>query len=241
MTETTDRFSDAGWFGYPVDIIIGGAGGIGSWVTLLVSRLGYNSFIYDFDHVELHNIGTQFYSPSQNNMNKAECVAVNSKHFGGKNVVTFNTPYNETSMVSSVMISGFDNMSSRREFFEKWKNHIKTVEDPEQVKLFIDGRMTAETGQIYFVRSKKDIELYESTLFSDSEVEDGPCSYKATPHNGPLIASIMVSGLVSAVYNKSVGMEIRNVPFMTEFRIPEFFFGSKTTKEYYHGISKNVF
>lgn len=231
-----ERFKDAKWFGYPVDVVIGGAGGIGSWLSLLVSRLGYRTFVYDMDYIEGHNIGTQFYMSAQSEMSKARAVEDNCENFGNS-ITAFDSRYTEESMVASVMMSGFDNMEARKLFFRKWKDYVlKGNIMEEKVKLFVDGRMTAETGQIYFVKSKKDIELYESTLFDDSEVDDGPCSYKATPHNGPLIASLMVSGLVSSVFNKSVDEVIRHVPFEVSFRIPEFVIDVKETKEYYDTV-----
>lgn len=70
-----DRFKDAKWFGYPTEIVLGGAGGIGSWVALLLSRLQYRTIIYDFDVIESQNIGTQFYKKSQQDkdLKKACC------------------------------------------------------------------------------------------------------------------------------------------------------------------------
>ena len=54
MTEThSSRFKDAPWF--PKEetaIIVGGAGGIGSWLSLLLSRAGFYPIVYDYDRLE---------------------------------------------------------------------------------------------------------------------------------------------------------------------------------------------
>lgn len=59
MTEThSSRFKDAPWF--PKEetaIIVGGAGGIGSWLSLLLSRAGFYPIVYDYDRLEEHNLG----------------------------------------------------------------------------------------------------------------------------------------------------------------------------------------
>ena len=62
------RFRDATWFQkveeFTIPIVIGGSGGIGSWLTLFLSRnmTETNSLIlYDFDRVEEVNIAGQLF------------------------------------------------------------------------------------------------------------------------------------------------------------------------------------
>jgi molybdopterin/thiamine biosynthesis adenylyltransferase len=230
-----DRYKDALWFGQPIDVILGGAGGIGSWVALLVARLQYRLTIYDFDVIEEHNVGTQLYTTQQARTHQKKVVAVAAlcNNYGGDPTKVFVRDKKYDGMVSHVMISGFDNMEARKEFFAAWKDHVLKNPDPAKTTIFIDGRMSAEQGLIYYVKSKKDIEMYEKTLYSDEETEDEVCSYKATPHVGPLISSLMVSGLVNRAYNKSVGVDAREIPFETIFNIAEFRTTHLSTKEYY--------
>lgn len=240
--EIEGRFKDAVWFGIPIDIILGGVGGIGSWVALIVSRLKYNLFIYDFDTIEQHNIGTQFYSVVQGieHREKVPSVRNNCIQFGAdpNKITGFDSKFDENSFGGPIMISGFDNMLSRKIFFSKWKEYVLENKGNGELKIFIDGRMSAETGQIFFVKTMKDIEIYEKTLFDDSEVKDGPCSYKATPHNGPLIGSLISSGLINMVYNHTINESIREVPFAIDFSIAEFRVKNYDREEFHKQFNK---
>jgi tRNA A37 threonylcarbamoyladenosine dehydratase len=61
------RFKDAPWFLTETEklstpsILIGGAGGIGSWTTLFLTRAGYPVCVVDFDTLEDVNLGGQFF------------------------------------------------------------------------------------------------------------------------------------------------------------------------------------
>ena len=71
MNEHYNRFKEAPWFlSVPEEekavihystINIGGAGGIGSWTALFLSRAGFYTYVQDFDTIETHNIGGQFF------------------------------------------------------------------------------------------------------------------------------------------------------------------------------------
>lgn len=58
IKEQYGRVKGAAWF--PIllkkDVMLLGQGGIGSWVALLLSRIGVNLFTFDFDHYEAHNM-----------------------------------------------------------------------------------------------------------------------------------------------------------------------------------------
>ncbi|MHA1199668.1 MAG: hypothetical protein ACTSQF_10110, partial [Candidatus Heimdallarchaeaceae archaeon] len=62
---TKSRFRDASWFGnvetLTTPIVVGGAGGIGSWLTFFLARMLSNNyiFLYDFDTVEEVNMAGQ--------------------------------------------------------------------------------------------------------------------------------------------------------------------------------------
>ena len=214
MDTTKSRFSDADWFTIgPQDITIGGVGGIGSWVALFLSRIGHNLYLYDDDTIDDTNMAGQFYSHQQIGQNKANATLKNLRIFTGhNNNVEVMGRFTKESYSSPIMFSCFDNMAARKLMFEKWKS----AEDRE---IFIDGRMLAETGMVFLVQKGQE-EMYEAELFDDNEVEDAPCSFKATSHCGAFIGSVMVAGLNNYLSNKVQGLDIRVVQFRTDFEMP---------------------
>lgn len=207
------RFSDAEWFIIgPQDIIIGGVGGIGSWVALLLSRIGHSLYLYDTDIIDETNMGGQFYAINQIGISKAQATKTNIMQFSGNPNVETMGNYNIDSMASPIMFSCFDNMTARKAMFDNW-------EAQENRELFIDGRMLAEVGIVFCVMKGQE-SLYRNCLFEDSEIEDSPCSYKSTSHCGTFISSLMVTGLNNYLTNKFHDMDIRITQFRTDFELP---------------------
>lgn len=206
------RFSDAPWFNNPQHIVIGGNGGIGSWCALFLSRIGHHLYLYDNDVIEEVNMAGQFYNVTQINKNKAVATAENLKLFApndGKILETFGEYTKEEGMISDVMFSCFDSIKARKIMFENWKSN------PDRL-VFVDSRMLAEDGQVFCVTPSNESE-YEKHLFDDSEVEDAPCSFKATSHCGAIIAGLAVNALNSVLTNIAYEEDIRPTPFLTTF------------------------
>jgi hypothetical protein len=109
-------------------------------------------------------------------------------------------------------------MKARRLMFNKWKNLVANGEGTRLgvPAIFIDGRMTVESFQIFAVTPDK-IEDYEQHLFSDADVQDPICSLKATSHIGAQIASQMVQIFTNYTTNYNMGDEIRDVPFQQAY------------------------
>lgn len=208
------RFSDAPWAKNAEDkhIIIGGVGGIGSWTTLFLSSIGYTLHLFDFDIIEKHNLGGQFYNLNQLGLKKTEAIIESVKSFReSENIFTYEK-YDKDSMISPIMVSCFDNMEARKSMFENWKAQEDRV-------AFIDGRMQAEIGMYYCVLPGQE-EMYEKELFEDSDVEELNCNYKATTHCGAFIGSQLTSLITNVIYNKEFEASIRATPFKTEFEMP---------------------
>jgi len=61
-----------------IDII--GAGGIGSFTTLALAKMGFNNLrVHDFDVVEDHNVASQFFKEPQLGMYKVDALRDNVK------------------------------------------------------------------------------------------------------------------------------------------------------------------
>jgi molybdopterin/thiamine biosynthesis adenylyltransferase len=201
IPESKIRFNDAPWAKVKHDIMILGAGGIGSWVGLALSRIGHTLHIYDFDNFELINMAGQFVSNKNIDVNKAEALCDTLALFNEAETFlaySFNEKVDENTPVLPIVFSCFDNMKARKDAFESWcKLDDKIV--------FIDGRLTAESYQVYVV-APHFIERYKETLFSDEEGSELPCSYKSTTHTSMMIASEMVNS-----FNQHVS--ISDAPF----------------------------
>lgn len=191
-----DRFKDAPWASMTTDIIIGGAGGTGSWVSLLLARAGHRLTIYDFDKYDYTNIAGQFMKVSDVDKYKAEALKENIHLFCGKEaeVEAINEAYTEDSLVAPIMVSCFDSMKARKIFFNNWNSQL----DKE---IFIDTRQNAENRDVFFVTPDKANEYLES-LVDDSEIGyETSCSYKATSHTGAGTAELVLVGLNNYLSN----------------------------------------
>ena len=211
MTEKRLRFIDAEWAQDITfqDVILGGIGGIGSWLALLLSRVNVRSLlIFENDIVNFHNIGGQLYGIDDVGKSKYDSLI--------KTILNFSAPV-ETSIFPgrrlekymlkdasntlkvlnpSIVFSAFDNMSAREMLFNLW------LDIPNEDSVFIDGRMGAESFQVFTVKKDKDIiERYKASLFSDEEVPEDICTLRATTHNGMTCASVMLSSALNFITN----------------------------------------
>jgi len=217
VTEYKSRFGDAPWFGKNKTIILGGVGGIGSWVALSLGRIGHDLVIFDMDTYDATNIAGQFCGISSIGKKKATVSAELVAEFSGMHPNVFGK-YTEKSLSSPIMIAAFDNMEARKTMFENWKKQ-------EDRELFIDGRMTAEHFQVFGVQKGME-EEYEKHLFSDDEANALRCSFKATSHNAMGIAYI-ITGLVNNFLSEDPS-GLREIPFETEMSIALFMFQTKS-------------
>lgn len=211
MSNYHGRFQDLEWYGESKDIIVGGAGGIGSWLIFFLSRIGHNLFIYDHDSIDETNMGGQLYPIEDVTKRKVDSIKDTCYKFSNHESITTFDKYEEDSFSAPIMITCFDNMKSRKIMFENWKKQ-------EDREVFIDGRMQAEYFEIYCVTPGLE-EKYEETLFDDSEVPDLPCSAKATSHCGALTGSFITSIFNNWCANqKHEGL--RELPFKLSFDLP---------------------
>ena len=121
-TENHNRFKDADWYDKSSfqNIVVGGAGGIGSWLALFLTRIGHTLYIYDDDTIDQTNMAGQFYNQSQVGDRKTAAVKDNCRNLNGANLVNTFGRYDSTGLVSPIMVTCFDNMAGRKLMFEKW-------------------------------------------------------------------------------------------------------------------------
>lgn len=229
MKTQHNRFKDAPW--YPKDdmyVMVGGAGGIGSWTTVLLSRAGFKVIVHDFDILEEHNLGGQLYKRYQVRDPKVNALAVIVQDFCDEEIVPLHIKITEDTPLHRMFISAFDNMKARTVSYVNWLENFK--DDPKAI--FIDGRLNAEQMQILCVRGGEQYrseqrEYLSEYLFDDSAVEDAPCTFKQTSHAAAMIASHIVGFFTNHITNVLEGDDARTVPFFWEYFIPMDLMGIK--------------
>jgi len=234
MDEIRKRFSDLDWATKvkSLNVLVVGAGGIGSWTTLLLSRAGFNSItVIDDDMVEIANLGGQFYSLEDVGTPKVLALTNSTELYSDYplncfiNKFTFTNETINGAIVNpqismdkyDIVIGAFDNMIGRTQLFNAWEllGNKKSV--------FIDGRLLAEVFQIFTIDKEDEIniEKYKKEfLFNDSEVEEASCTSKATSYYGAGIAFEINKKIISWIRNTylegvdDLPFQIKNYSFL---------------------------
>lgn len=217
------RFKDASWLGHNEECIVGGAGGISSWLAFLLARANFKPVVYDFDTLEPHNIGGQLYPISGIYKPKVVVLSEVIKQFSEVDIWAMNEKYTSESMTDRFVFSGFDNMEARKTMFTLWSDYVANTAALKSECIFIDGRLLAEQLQIFCITgdNQESISRYFSEfLFSDEEVPDAPCTMKQTSHAAAMIASFMVGYFTNHIHNIRTNSKSRHIPFMREYYIP---------------------
>ena len=212
------RFQGLDWYSQdnaPV-VVVGGAGGIGSWLSFFLARANFSVTLTDFDTVEENNIGGQLFKLNQIGKYKAEAVGRNVSEFSTNTINAQIVKITEETATHEFMFSAFDNMDARRAMFKVWKRSWNNMNRP----IFIDGRLNAEQFQIFCVTPENADEYERIHLFNDSEVEDAPCSAQQTTHTAAMIAGHMVGFFTNHITNINLREEVREIPFMYEYFTP---------------------
>ena len=211
------RFADAPWFYEAQDkySLVLGSGGIGSNLIFLLSSIGVSMSIYDVDVCDTVNLGAQHFRIKDLNKPKVEAISEVCREFLGNDndIETNNCRYDKDSPANPVTFLAFDNMASRKLAYEKWVELLESTPENERDQfILIDGRLLAETYQIYTV-TKDNYLKYKESLLEDSEVEDEPCTMKATRFASWGIVSDMVAVFLNWCTNLAYEDEIREVPY----------------------------
>lgn len=220
VSESQLRYSDAEWFNnvnnFASNVAIIGAGGIGSWVALLLSKFSINIRLHDSDRFEKVNQAGQIFLAEHLGMQKSAaisnlCRAVNSE----SRISSYGHWEGSSSNLPPIVIVAVDNMYVRKQAFNAWWSRYRTSDNA----LFIDARLAAELYQIYTIRSK-DIrakERYLKEWFPDADADETPCSYKQTAYVAAMLGGRIVNNFVNYFSNQGADLIPRIVPFYIEY------------------------
>ena len=220
------RFSGAEWFDAITNqkAAIIGLGGIGSWLTLLLSRLKLSAiYCQDMDTVESVNLAGQLYNNSHIGMFKTQALRDIVSQFNRYRpyIYTDNSEFTTDSRISLVapfsVFLALDSITARKNVYNYWKKKQSLYSLPS---ILIDGRLTADKWQIFAIpfNDKKRMKVYEEEwLFPESEAQQLRCSFKQTTYMAAMIASYMCNLFVNYVAECTKPIVPYSVPFMTEF------------------------
>lgn len=216
------RWGGFDWATEQREMLLIGAGGINSWTALNLARIGHSLVICDDDFVDETNVlGGQFFKSKQIGTRKVWAVLENCREFGCTNGIDcVEEKYSfEDIGVYDIFVMGVDNMTTRKQCFEVWKNHVNSKEEGKEKCLFIDGRLSGELDEVFAIQGDKveQFEEYEKWLFDDSEIPEIDCTLKQTTFVAMNIASLITATLCNFLTNLKLGMEIREVPFHQKF------------------------
>lgn len=186
-----------------LNILIIGAGGVGSWTALGLLKMGSTMLsVIDKDVIEEANIGSQLYSPLDIGENKTEALAKRLEQFT-KNTLTpivgeWKPEHNKD---MNIIISAVDSMETRKAIFESLID-TKTI--------FIDGRMAGNAINIFYSHMDNEIEVegYKKTLFTDQEADSIPCSQRAVVYNTLIIAGLITDYVAHIANDKTAPKEL---------------------------------
>ena len=225
VEESTSRFSGAIWFEAikTKTVMVAGLGGIGSWLSLLLSRLQPAIILlYDDDIVETGNLSGQLYSNQNVGNLKTTSLAQMMRDYGNYHGTCTYKRYERNSATTDIMICGFDNMEARKIYFNNWIERVNSKSTIEEKKkcLYIDGRLSIEFLQIFCLTGDDEYFINEyktKHFFSDSEANEVICSLKQTTFMANMIGSLIVNLFVNFVANECEPLIDRDVPFLTEY------------------------
>lgn len=178
--------------GVPFTII--GAGAIGSFTCLTLAKMGAQLLtVYDNDTVEPHNYANQWYGPKHLGQKKVAALQELVHDLTGATITAKSVKYVKQPM-GQVVICGVDSMDTRIKIWRWVQKH--------QPKVYIDGRMGAEVGNVFCVKgaSGEDRKVYETQLFPSSEALRAPCTAQSTMYCAAGLAAF-IGAQVSAYLN----------------------------------------
>lgn len=178
----------------PIHII--GAGSIGSFTTLALSKMGFRDIAtQDQDRVDDPNIGCQLFGPKDKDILKVAALDELMNRLCGSATFAITDKYEDEELNASIIIAAVDNMQTRTNIFEAHVSKTKTL---------IDCRMGAETLLLYVVplADTDACMKYAKTLYTSAEAHQEPCTMRSTAYTALIAAGLIGLAVKEVVTNK---------------------------------------
>jgi molybdopterin/thiamine biosynthesis adenylyltransferase len=154
-------------------ITVIGAGATGSHVVLYLSMLGLTNIdVFDFDHVEAHNLANQAFMKADIGKQKVSAVTdlVRSKT-GQALLRAHNERVDGSQELGDIVFLLTDTMASRKQI---WQTGIK---GKNRTRLMIETRMGVDEGRVYTIEPAQSAQItrFEDTLYDDAVAVASAC------------------------------------------------------------------
>lgn len=203
------RFSGADWFDSAgrLTVAIIGLGGIGSHAALSIAKLGCKVILNDFDYVENVNISGQNYMTSD--ISKLKTIATVDKllKYGidESNISCIDSDLLDDNSVfpnANIYVLALDSIDTRRAMY---RSILSRCTDMRTSAYIIDGRLTAETLQVFTcnTKSQHSVDKYFKSFFDKKDAMPTVCSFKQTFYMASMIGDIIANLIVNISINRS--------------------------------------
>ena len=175
----------------PSDRLVGltatiiGVGAIGRQVALQLASIGVRSIqLIDFDVVDETNITTQGYSASDVGQLKVDATSATIQQIDPDiKVETINDRFRSRHVTGNAIFCCVDSISARSAI---WRSVNRGCQ------FWADGRMLGETMRILCVANDTGRQHYPTTLFQQSEAQQGQCTSRSTIYTASIAAGLML-------------------------------------------------
>lgn len=172
-------------------VIVIGAGGIGSWATFLLAKMGAeNIIVIDDDVIEEHNVGSQLYDDKMIGMKKVNALSQMIKRNLSvevtplSNFVTENDELTMSKLVDedTIVVLGVDSIEARQ--------MIGKLLCGKSILGIVDGRMGGEQVEVYTYKSADD---YYKSIENFGAASPDICTERAIVYNTNMCGALICS------------------------------------------------
>lgn len=183
---------------FPIMVI--GAGGVGSWVTLALAKMGCQDIaVVDNDVVEEKNVPSQIYTLEQVGKPKVEALREIVEMFTAVKISVSDRKFPDVSnyeLLPEAVIVTVDSLQERRKIWVHFFPEGELI--PDRLHAYIDVRMGGDLMKIFTINPKQLhlAQKYAKRLFNEEVKPDQqPCTARSIVYNtlfcGAIVADIV--------------------------------------------------